>query len=78
MFLAGCGIRKGAVFGATAAKPKLDADNPLADVEQPVGIEDLHATILASLDVPYEEELDTPIGRPLKRSEGKPITEVMG
>ncbi|MEM6472974.1 MAG: DUF1501 domain-containing protein [Planctomycetota bacterium] len=76
-FLAGCGIRKGGVFGETAARPKLNADKPLGDVKNPVTVADLHATILDALDVDFEHELDTPIGRPLKRSEGSPIRQVL-
>ncbi|MCO8124042.1 DUF1501 domain-containing protein [Stieleria sp. TO1_6] len=76
-FLAGAGIRRGGVHGATAADPKLDADKPLADVSDAVTVGDLHATILAALDVPFEEELQTPIGRPLKRSEGTPIQAIL-
>ena len=78
VFLAGCDIRRGAVYGATAAKPNLDSDKPLEDVENPVTVADLHATILSSLGVPFDEELQTPIGRPLKRSEGQPIRHVIG
>lgn len=77
-FLAGCGIRQGGVFGATAAKPKLDPDNPLDDVGNPITIGDLHATILSALDVAYDKELQTPIGRPLRRSEGEPIADLLG
>lgn len=76
-FLAGCGIRKGGVHGATSPTPKLDPEKPLNDIEKPVTVGDLHATILSTLGVPYDEELDTPIGRPLKRSEGQPIKEIM-
>ncbi|QEG00521.1 hypothetical protein Mal15_45910 [Stieleria maiorica] len=76
-FLAGCGIRKGGVYGATAADPKLDPDKPLADVANPITIGDLHATILSSLGVPYHEERQTPIGRPLRISEGEPIGDVL-
>lgn len=72
-FLAGCGIRKGGVYGATAAKPKLEADKPLDDVGNPITIGDLHATILSSLGVAYEKEIQTPIGRPLRISEGEPV-----
>lgn len=72
-FLAGCGIRKGGVYGATAAEPKLDPDKPLDDVGDPITIGDLHATILSCLDVPFDDELQTPIGRPLTRSDGKPV-----
>jgi hypothetical protein len=77
MFLAGCGIRQGGIYGATAPQPKLDKDEPLGDVESPVTVGDLHATILSALDVPYDEELDTPVGRPLKRSDGQPIAELL-
>ncbi len=75
--LSGCGIRRGHVHGGTAADPKLDADQPLADLSDPVTVADLHATILSVLGVDYDEELDTPIGRPLKRSEGTPIRSIM-
>jgi hypothetical protein len=76
-FLAGCGVRKGGVYGATAAEPKLDRDNPLDDVKNPITIGDLHATILSCLDVPYDDEKQTPIGRPLKRSEGEPVRQLL-
>ena len=75
--LAGCGIRRGAVHGATAKDPKLDRDKPLDDVQDAVTIADLHATILKAIDVPFEEELDTPVGRPMKRSEGTPIESLL-
>lgn len=76
-FLAGCGIRPGGVHGGTAADPKLDKEKPLDDVSLPVTIADIHATILHLLGVDYDEELDTPIGRPLKRSEGTPIESII-
>ena len=76
-FLAGCGIRPGGVYGATAAKPKLDPDRPLDDVGKPITVGDLHATILSSLNVPYSEEIQTPIGRPLRRSEGEAVKELL-
>jgi len=75
--LAGCGIRKGAVHGATAANPKLNSDDPLADIVDPVTVADLHATVLTSLGVDYQEELETPVGRPMKRCEGKPIQSIL-
>jgi hypothetical protein len=76
-FLAGCGVRKGGVYGATASEPKLDRDQPLDDVKDPITIGDLHATILACLDIPYDDEKPTPIGRPLKRSEGEPVKQIL-
>ncbi len=75
--LAGCGIRRGAVHGETASDPKLDSEKPLQDVSDPVTVADIHATILKAIDVPYEEELDTPVGRPMKRSEGTPIDSLL-
>jgi len=77
MFLAGCGIRRGGVHGATSPAPRLESDRPLEDVQDPVTVADLHATILSAVGVPYEEELDTPIGRPIKRSEGTPIETIL-
>ena len=75
--LAGCGIRQGHVFGETSAKPKLDRDKPMQDITDPVTIADVHATILKAIDVPFSEELDTPVGRPMKRSEGTPISSIL-
>lgn len=75
--LAGCGIRRGAVHGATASEPKLDSEKPQDDVSDIVTVADLHATILSVLGVDYGEELETPIGRPMKRSEGEPIKSII-
>lgn len=75
--LAGCGIRRGAVHGETAPAPKLDRDKPLDDLSDATTVADIHATVLSVLGVDYEEELETPIGRPLKRSEGQPIRSIM-
>ncbi|TWU22140.1 hypothetical protein Pla52o_31880 [Novipirellula galeiformis] len=75
--LAGCGIRPGTVYGETSPDPKLDRKNPMQDVAEVTTVADLHATILAALGVPYGEELYTPIGRPMKRSEGTPIGSLL-
>ena len=77
VMLAGAGIRRGVVHGETAAEPKLDPDKPLNDVKDPVTIADLHATILSALKVDHEHEQITPIGRPMKRSEGSPIGSIL-
>lgn len=75
--LAGCGIRRGVVHGATAANPKLDREKPMDDLSDVVTVADIHATILSVLGVEYDEELETPIGRPIKRSEGTPIDSIV-
>ncbi len=76
--LAGCGIRRGVVHGATSPDPKPDRKNPLDDVQDAVTVADVHATILKTLGIDPDEELDTPVGRPMKRSEGKVIETLIG
>ncbi len=77
MLLAGAGIRRGSVYGGTSPDPKLDSEKPLDDVVLPVTIADIHATVIASLGLEHDKELQTPIGRPMKRSEGQPIAAIM-
>lgn len=75
--LAGGRIRGGAVIGETAAEPQLDKVKPLADVRTPHGIEDIHATVLAALGIDFQQELQTPIGRPMAISHGNVIQELL-
>ncbi|WP_153559169.1 DUF1501 domain-containing protein [Roseimaritima sediminicola] len=76
--LAGCGIRAGAVHGATSPEPDLKSDDPVAkNVESPVTVADLHATILNAVGVEHDKVLDTPIGRPMHLSEGTPIKSIL-
>src|SRR6056297_467647 len=73
VLLAGGGLRSGVVHGATAAEPNSDPAKVNEHVQDPVSIADLHATIFRTLGSDPQEELITPIGRPLKRSEGRAI-----
>ncbi len=75
--LAGGGIRGGAVVGQTSGQPKLDKNQPLADVQTPHAIEDIHATVLAALGIDFRQELDTPIGRPMAISHGHTIGQLL-
>jgi hypothetical protein len=75
--MAGCGIRRGIVHGATTANPKLDRDKPREGLSDAVTVADVHATVLSVLGVEYDEELQTPVGRPILRSEGTPIEAIM-
>lgn len=77
VLMAGCEMRRGFVFGQTSPTPKLDPTKPLADVADPVTVEDIHATILAALRIDHEFEVETPSGRPIKRSEGKVIHKLL-
>ena len=73
--MAGGGIKGGRVVGETASNPKPDA-KPLELLKDPNPIENVHATIFSALGVQFEEELQTPIGRPMKICQGTPITSL--
>lgn len=75
--LAGGGIRGGAVYGATSPTPKLDPKNRAQDISKPRNIADIHATLFHQLGISFEEEVDTPIGRPMAISKGKVIRELL-
>ncbi len=83
--LAGGSLRRGYVHGATAADPdpeklKSDSNQPFdvnAITENPVSVPDLHATLLHALGVDHEEEMLTPVGRPLKWSDGSIVKELL-
>ncbi len=86
VLLAGGGLRRGYVHGATAASPdrklieRQDDSSPLDPslfTEQTVTIPDLHATLLTALGIDHEHESMTPIGRPLRWSDGKVVKELL-
>lgn len=89
--LAGGGFRRGYVHGATPAKPERQwfekqpaeaGKNPAMDVtrfaDKPLSIPDLHATLLQALGIDPAQERVTPIGRPLKWSDGQVARELLG
>ena len=67
--IAGGGLRGGQVIGSSDPEGGRQVVDPRA-------IEDLHATALVALGIDPETELVTPDGRPVKLSEGTPITEL--
>ena len=69
--LAGGSLRKGHVVGET------DPEGGRIAQDAGTAVADVHATILKSLGITPERELDTPIGRPMKLSEGQPIQELL-
>lgn len=85
VLLAGGRFRRGHVHGSTAAKPDrawLESDaNESLDVSRltadPLTVPDLHATLLEALGINPAEELLTPIGRPLRRSDGRVIKSLL-
>jgi len=67
----GGGLKSNVIIGETdpTAKEKKPVD--------PVEIQDLYATILQKLNIDYEKELISPIGRPLALSDGTPIQKLI-
>lgn len=70
VLLGGGGLRGGIAVGET--DPKGENREPARAVR----VEDVHATILRRLGIDTSEELLTPIGRPVKLSEGRVIQEL--
>ncbi len=68
--IGGGGISSGLVIGAT------DPTGTKKDPEDPIEVKHLFATVLQTLGIDYQRELLTPIGRPLKLSEGEPIARL--
>ena len=69
--IAGGGIAGGRVIGETdpeGSKVKFDQGTPIGDV---------HATIMHAMGMDYALELDTPVNRPMKLSEGKRLDSLL-
>ena len=77
-FLAGGPFRAGHVHGNTTNELIEIGKDPLKGVLAPVRIEDLHATLLYAFGIDFLQELVTPIGRPLKLSDGKLVKSLLG
>ncbi len=85
VLLAGGGFRRGYVHGATNANPdrklfERQANSQLEPsnfAERTVTVPDLHATILHSLGIDHQVEAMTPIGRPLRWSDGSVVKDLL-
>lgn len=71
VLLGGGGLRGGIAVGET------DPAGEKQDPARAIRVEDIHATILRRLGIDTSEEVITPIGRPLKISEGRVIQELV-
>ena len=70
--LAGAGVKGGQVYGQT------DGDAFYVE-DQSVSVQDFNATIAKAIDLPFEEEIFSPTGRPFNISNGgTPIKEIVG
>lgn len=75
--LAGGGIQGGRVVGETSPLPKQHSPVSNDNLKDSHPVEDVHATILTALGVDYQRELQTPIGRPMKLCQGRPIDKLL-
>ena len=71
MALAGGGIAGGRVVGETDPAG-------VKDPARPTTVADVHATVLSAVGLDPAKENISPVGRPIKLSEGKPIAELLG
>lgn len=76
--LAGGGLRGGVAIGETSPELREGKPEVERDVRRPILIEDLHTTILTALGIDPLKEIETPVGRPMKFSEGKVVPELIG
>lgn len=69
--LAGGGIRGGVVVGESDPE---GGNRP----KNPVGVDDLHATVLTAVGIDPGKALHGPIGRTIRRSTGTPVAALLG
>ena len=70
--LAGGGIAGSRIIGET------DPEGGKIDFDQGTPVADVHATVMHAMGIDYAHELDTPANRPIKLSEGKVISSLLG
>ena len=70
--LAGGGIQGGQVIGET------DPEGSRLKYSKGIPIADIHATVLQALGIEFQKEIVTPVGRPMKLSEGHVIRTLLG
>ena len=71
MALAGGGFKGGYVHGKT------DPEGKNEEPEDPVRVSDIHSTVLHQMGIEYDKEVMTPIGRPMRLSEGNVIKSLL-
>ncbi len=70
--VAGGGLRGGQAVGET------DPEGAKIAAEDGSRIGDVHATLLTALGIDPHLELETPVGRPMKLSDGRPLPQLLG
>lgn len=74
--LGGGGIQGGRVIGETNPEPARDVKDEAADVVDKHEVQDIHATVFKALGIDYEQEMMTPVGRPMIVAQGNVIKEL--
>ncbi|MEO2032000.1 MAG: DUF1501 domain-containing protein [Planctomycetaceae bacterium] len=77
--VAGGGFRAGHVAGATPGlipRPRR-AGEPKPKPNDPVSVPQLYATILQTMGIPWDEEIMTPVGRPMRLTESDPLPSLL-
>ncbi|MCS5630870.1 MAG: DUF1501 domain-containing protein [Pirellulaceae bacterium] len=74
--LGGGGIQGGRVIGETNPEPDRDAKDETADVVDAHEVQDIHATVFKALGIDYQQEIMTPVGRPMIVAQGTAIKEL--
>lgn len=69
--VAGGPLKSGIVLGST------DPEGVKRDPEHPVTVADLYATLYTAMSIDPAKEINTPIGRPIKLSDGQVIRELV-
>lgn len=72
----GGSFRRGYVHGSTGTEITEESSNKTGHVDKPLDVPDFHASLLHALGIDGSLELQTPIGRPLTLSSGKPVLEL--
>jgi uncharacterized protein (DUF1501 family) len=67
----GAGLARGTVIGAT------DPTGHRKAPDDPIQLPDLYATVLHALGIDFSHTVMTPIGRPIRFSDGKPIARLL-
>ena len=72
--IAGGGFRAGMVRGETPANIPVSRTAEPAD---PISIPQLMATIMKSMGIDSSQEINTPIGRPMRLADAQPINDLL-
>jgi Protein of unknown function (DUF1501) len=77
VLLAGGNLRRGYVHGATTSELVEEVTDPSKVTSNTVSVPDLHATLLSALGVDHTVENMTPIGRPMRWSDGSVVKALL-